>query len=150
MNAPENIAENSTASPDLELLDAYSNAVGAVAESAGPAVVNIESLHKGSKSERERGGSGSGFVFTPDGFVLTNAHVVHGAAHLQVTLAEGRSMPAELIGEDPHSDVAVIRVPAAGLPAIPLGDSANVKVGQLAVAIGNPKARRARLTRRVQ
>ena len=130
--------ENRIIEPDIELLDAYSNAVVGVAEAAGPAVVNIESLHKGSKSERERGGTGSGFVFTPDGFVITNSHVVHGAAHLQVTLAEGRSMPAELVGEDPHSDVAVIRVPATGLPSIPLGNSGNVRVGQLAVAIGNP------------
>ena len=124
-------------SSDVELLDAYSRAVITVVESIGPAVVSI---HVGGTAgeKGEITGAGSGVVVTPDGYVLTNSHVVHGAGRLQVTLTDGRTFSASLIGEDPYTDLAVIRVDAFGLPYAALGDSASLRVGQLVIAIGNP------------
>jgi len=113
---------------DDDLLDAYSAAVVHAVETIGPAVVRVE---------RERGG-GSGVVFTPDGFVLTNSHVVHGASQLTVTLPEGRATRGDLVGDDPHTDLAVLRIDASSLPWAGLGDSRRVRVGQMAIAIGNP------------
>jgi S1-C subfamily serine protease len=114
-------------------LDAYSQAVVGAAERVGPAVAHIEVQHA-----KGRGGSGSGFAFTPDGLVLTNSHVVANARRIRATFADGLSRDAELIGEDPHTDVAVLRIGADSLPSVVLGVSRTVRVGQLAIAIGNP------------
>jgi S1-C subfamily serine protease len=118
---------------DDELLDAYSRAVVTAAERVGPAVAHIEV-----RNAKGRSGSGSGFAFTPDGLLLTNSHVVSGARGIRATFADGLSRDADLIGEDPHTDVAVLRIGAAALPAVELGVSRAVRVGQLAIAIGNP------------
>ena len=129
---------------DDALLDAYSSAVVAAAERVGPAVVRVDvqrvvpvRTRRGTR-EHEMGGHGSGFVFTTDGFVLTNSHVVQSARVVRVEMPDGRSAAAEVIGDDPDTDVAVLRVHASDVPWAELGDSAALRVGQLAIAIGNP------------
>jgi S1-C subfamily serine protease len=127
---------------DGSLLDAYSTAVTSAVERISPSVVHIAVQQAAGRTRsgepRERQGGGSGFVFTPDGLILTNSHVVHEATRISATLADGRHMPATLIGEDPASDLAVIRVDEPGLVAAELGDSQKLRVGQIAIAIGAP------------
>ena len=121
---------------DVALLDAYSRAVVDAVEKLSPSVVHIQVASRRRGKENE--GSGSGFIFAPDGFVLTNSHVVRDATHMDAVLMDGRRLAADLIGDDPDTDLAVVRVHESGLPPARLGDSESLKVGQLAIAIGNP------------
>jgi S1-C subfamily serine protease len=138
------VAVASASNSDGELLDAYSNAVINAAKRVSPAVVNIdvhiaESDHKQPRARGGGGhGSGSGFVFTPDGFILTNSHVVHDAGRIEVTLHDGQKLPARIVGDDPQTDLAVIHVNTGTLEAVEFADSSVIQVGQVVVAIGNP------------
>ncbi|HTD68477.1 MAG TPA: trypsin-like peptidase domain-containing protein, partial [Candidatus Limnocylindria bacterium] len=125
---------------DATLFDAYSQAVVHGVESVGPSVVRIEVTKKvqTAQGQREGAGSGSGFIISPDGLVLTNSHVVRGAASIGVVLSDGRRPDAVLIGEDPESDLAVLRVYAPNLAPVKFADSSRLRVGQLAIAIGSP------------
>jgi S1-C subfamily serine protease len=123
------MAASQTVLNDAALLDAYSAAVVQAIDAVAPAVVKLDV---------GRQGAGSGFLFTADGLAITNSHVVQGASHVGVTFASGESCRAEVIGDDPHTDVAVVRVAGTRLPSASLGDSSALRVGQIAIAIGNP------------
>jgi S1-C subfamily serine protease len=123
---------------DDDLLDAYSRAVTRVVEQVGPAVVSI-AVKKQSDARRAEGmGAGSGVIIAPDGFILTNNHVVEHADEIEIGLTDGSALPARLVGTDATTDLAVVRAEANGLPSARLGDSASLRVGQLVIAIGNP------------
>ena len=130
---------------DDDLLDAYSRAVINAAERVSPSVVNLDvrANSRGKRGTRYRPpeelrGTGSGFIFTPDGFILTNSHVVHHADKIMVTLPDGRRFEGDMVGEDPDTDLAVVRINGSNLLAASLGDSQKIRVGQLVIAIGNP------------
>jgi S1-C subfamily serine protease len=117
---------------EAQALDAYSRIIVRVAESLMPAVVNVRAPHG------QRGGSGSGVLFTPDGFLLTNHHVVSGRTEVRVRLNDGRDQPGRVVGADPWTDLAIVQADGSGLPYATLGDSSQLRVGQLAIAIGSP------------
>jgi len=131
---------------DYSLLDEYSRTVVSAAERVAPAVVNIEIQQRSKNRSRDIAGSGSGFIITPDGFILTNSHVVHAATRIVVNLSDGRDCPAQLIGDDPETDLAVIRIAAPQLVHVRLADSEPLRVGQVAIAIGNPLGFQASVT----
>jgi S1-C subfamily serine protease len=123
---------------DGELLDAYSQAVTGAAEAVAPTVVHIDVTARREGEGKARRGSGSGFFFTPDGLLLTNSHVVHGAREIRVATQDGERFTADIVGDDPDSDLAVIRVSSRGAPHVRFGKSARLRMGQIAIAIGNP------------
>jgi S1-C subfamily serine protease len=129
---------------DAEALDAYSRAVINAAEKASLSVVNVDIKQLirprpgSNRPPAERPGAGSGFIFTPDGFILTNSHVVHDASSIEVTVPDGGHYVAELIGDDPGTDLAVIRITAPNLTPVTFGNSQSIRVGQLVIALGNP------------
>ena len=131
-NEPQSISP-ATTSPDEQLLDSYSQTIAAVVNRVAPSVVNIRVV-----SRDGRPGGGSGFIIARDGFILTSSHVVHGARELEVTLHDARRYPAELIGTDPDTDLAVVRINGPDLPHARIADSSKIRVGQIAVAVGSP------------
>src|SRR5437660_3149299 len=126
-------------SPDSDnvLLDAYSEAVSGAVARVAPAVAHVR-VERSKPSRWGREGSGSGFIITPDGYLVTNSHVAGGAAAIEVTLPDGRTASATIVGDDPHSDLALLKVAAGDLAWCRFGDSARVRVGQIAIAIGSP------------
>src|SRR5437867_4578146 len=123
--------------PDAGLLDAYSRAVSGAVAGVRPSVVHI-GVERQARRGRSQSGSGSGFIITPDGYLITNSHVAAGAVALHATLPDGRVVAGELVGDDPDSDLALVKVGAENLAYARLGDSSRVRVGQIAIAIGSP------------
>jgi len=150
---PEIISTAPPASAQMDPLDAYSKAVIEASEKVSPAVVSLQVRQGGTGREiadprmpQEGHASGSGFIFTPDGYTLTNSHVVHGATSIQATLSDGRQLKAELVGDDPETDLAVIRIFSPHLSHIPFAAPNTLRVGQLVIAIGNPYGFQATVT----
>jgi S1-C subfamily serine protease len=136
---------------DGQVFDAYSQAVIQAVDRVGPAVVSLGMARPAPERLKRRGlpelrGAGSGVLIAPDGYILTNSHVVRSAHRIEVRLQDGRTLQAQLVGDDPYTDLAVIRVPEAGLPVAELGDSSRLRVGQLVVAVGNPLGFQATVT----
>jgi S1-C subfamily serine protease len=151
LNEPEprngsGFTDRSDITSDYSLLDEYSRTVVGAVDRVAPAVANIEIQQQSKGHLRHIGGSGSGFVIAPDGFILTNSHVVHGATRIIVNLSDGHDYPAQLIGDDPETDLAVIRIDAPHLVYVRLADSESLRVGQIAIAIGNPLGFQASVT----
>jgi S1-C subfamily serine protease len=145
INTTPSVGEGETglveSSRDMELLDAYSRAVTGVVDKVSPAVVHIRVKKKPSRPGRpgpDAEGSGSGFIITPDGYIVTNSHVVEDTDSVEVSLADGTTCRAEVIGQDPATDIALIRVSGSALPMVSLGDSDKLRAGQVAIAVGNP------------
>lgn len=128
-------SSNQSPVPDGDLLDAYSRAVIGVVQRVSPAVISVGNL-----PNQPQQGSGSGFLISPDGFAITNGHVVAGRDRLQVTTSEGDKLEAHVVGDDPATDLALMRVRASELPHAEVGDSTTLQVGQLVIAMGSPLA----------
>jgi S1-C subfamily serine protease len=148
--APADASRPARPVDDAPLFDAYSQAVVHAVDRIGPAVVHVDvrlaPTHRRAPRNGPATGSGSGFIFTPDGFVLTNSHVVQGSTAVTATLPDGTALAAEVVGTDPDTDLAVLRLGAAGLPIAELGDSSALRPGQLVIAIGNPLGFQATVT----
>ncbi len=139
--ASSGIQEGAPGAEESEyVLDAYSQAVTNVVAKVGPAVVNIQVKKRVPTRYRQPDmeGSASGAIITPDGYIVTNSHVVDGTDSIEITMADGTSYSAEMVGQDEATDIALVRAPASGLPIVLLGNSDKLRVGQLAIAIGNP------------
>lgn len=136
-SSPESQHGQAAQYPDASLLDAYSQAVIRVTRQVSEAVVQIR-VQKKQKRRGQNFGAGSGFILSTDGYIVTNSHVISGAASIEVALPDGRDFPAQLVGDDPATDIAVVRIDADKLVTASFGDSDKLQVGQLAVAIGNP------------
>ncbi len=140
LSAEEHASERGSSYPvhDHETLDAYSRVVSRVASAVSPGVVRVDVFGTARDGSTRRAGTGSGFVFTPDGYIITNSHVVHGGSRFAVQTIEGESYAAFRVGDDPHTDLALLSTDAPRLTALPLGDSRQLRVGHLVVAVGNP------------
>jgi S1-C subfamily serine protease len=138
MEGPAQDVSLSAVQNDDAVLDAYSQTVSSVASAVSSGVVRVDVFGPEKDGGSRRVGTGSGFVFTPDGYIITNSHVVHGGSRFVVQTIEGETFPGFKVGDDPHTDLALLSIDAPRVTALPLGDSRHLRVGQLVVAVGNP------------